>query len=41
VKFCLGGESNSQRHAKKQVRSVFADEPGEIVVATVYVYYVE
>ncbi len=31
---------NGHRYSSKQVRPVFVDEPAEIVVVTVYVYYV-
>jgi hypothetical protein len=30
---------NRRRYATKQVRPVFVDEPNQIVVVTVYVYY--
>ena len=30
---------NQRQYATKQVLPVFVDEPGEIVVVTVYVYY--
>jgi hypothetical protein len=30
---------NRRHYKKKQVRPVFVDEPDEIVVVTVYVYY--
>ncbi len=32
-------EWNGRRYATKQVRPVFVEETGEIVVVTVYVYY--
>jgi len=34
-------EWNGRRYATKQVRPVFVEEAGEIVVVTVYVYYFE
>ena len=30
---------NGRRYATKQVRPIFVEEPNEIVVVTVYVYY--
>jgi hypothetical protein len=30
---------NGRHYATKQVRSIFVEEPNEIVVVTVYVYY--
>ena len=38
--FPFGREWNGRSYASKQVRPVFVDEPAEIVVVTVYVYYV-
>ena len=35
----FGGVWNDRAYATKQVRPIFADEPDEIVVITVYVYY--
>jgi hypothetical protein len=32
-------EWNGKQYATKQVRPIFVDEPTEIVVVTVYVYY--
>jgi hypothetical protein len=32
-------EWNAKMYATKQVRPVFVEEPGEIVVVTVYTYY--
>ncbi len=32
-------EGNPRRYATRQVRPIFVDEPDEIVVLTVYVYY--
>ena len=37
--FPYNAEWNGKHYATKQVRPVFADEPTEIVVVTVYVYY--
>jgi hypothetical protein len=37
--FPYNGEWNGKHYATKQVRPIFADEPTEIVVVTVYVYY--
>ena len=37
--FPFGREWNRRWYATKQVRPVFVDEPVEIVVVTVYVYY--
>lgn len=37
--FPFGREWNGRFYATKQVRPIFADEPGEIVVVTVYSYY--
>lgn len=37
--FPFGQLWNGRRYATKQVRPVFADEPDEIVVVTVYTYY--
>ena len=39
--FRFDAEWNGRRYATKQVRPVFVEEGGEIVVVTVYVYYVE
>jgi hypothetical protein len=33
------GTPSTTHYATKQVRPIFADEPTEIVVVTVYVYY--
>ena len=38
--FPFGRAWNGRGYASKQVRPVFVDEPAEIVVVTVYVYYV-
>jgi hypothetical protein len=38
--FPFGRDWNGRRYSSKQVRPVFVDEPAEIVVVTVYVYYV-
>jgi len=37
--FSFGREWNGRFYATKQVRPIFADEPTEIVVVTVYSYY--
>lgn len=37
--FELNAEWNGRRYAMKQVRPVFVEEAGEVVVVTVYVYY--
>ncbi len=37
--FLFGKEWNGKRSVTKQVRPVFVDKPGEIVVITVYTYY--
>jgi len=37
--FPFGQDWNGKVYATKQVRPVFVDEPGEIVVITVYTYY--
>jgi len=37
--FPHNAEWNGKRYATKQVRPVFADQPTEVVVVTVYVYY--
>lgn len=37
--FAFGREWNGRFYTTKQVRPIFADEPGEIVVVTVYSYY--
>ena len=37
--FAFNAEWNGKYYATKQVRPVFADDPDEIVVVTVYVYY--
>jgi hypothetical protein len=37
--FAYGREWNGKVYATKQVRPVFVDEAGEIVVITVYTYY--
>jgi len=37
--FVYNAAWNQRPYATKQVRPVFVDEPGEIVVVTVYVYY--
>jgi hypothetical protein len=37
--FPFGREWNGKFYATKQVRPIFADEPDEIVVVTVYAYY--
>jgi hypothetical protein len=37
--FAFEGEWNKKPYKKKQVRPIFVDEPEEIVVVTVYVYY--
>jgi hypothetical protein len=36
----FGRDWNGRHYTSKQVRPVFVDEPAEIVVVTVYVYYV-
>jgi hypothetical protein len=35
----FGAEWNGKFYATKQVRPIFVEEAGEIVVVTVYVYY--
>ena len=37
--FVFAGEWNGKHFSTKQVRPIFVDEPDEIVVVTVYVYY--
>lgn len=37
--FRFDGEWNGRHYATKQVRPVFVEDAGEIVVVTVYVYY--
>ena len=37
--FAFNAEWNGRHYVTKQVRPVFADDPGEIVVVTIYVYY--
>ncbi len=37
--FAYNGMWNGRHYATKQVRPIFVDEPEEIVVVTVYVYY--
>jgi hypothetical protein len=37
--FAFGREWNGVFYPTKQVRPIFVDEPAEIVVVTVYVYY--
>jgi hypothetical protein len=37
--FQYNADWNGKRYATKQVHPIFADEPTEIVVVTVYVYY--
>jgi len=37
--FSYGREWNGKVYATKQVRPIFAEEPNEILVVTVYVYY--
>jgi hypothetical protein len=37
--FPCNGPWNGKQYATKQVRPIFAEEPDEIVVVTVYVYY--
>lgn len=37
--FAYGRDWNGKFYARKQVRPVFVDEPEEIIVVTVYVYY--
>lgn len=37
--FAFNSEWNKKYYATKQVRPIFVDEPHEIVVVTVYVYY--
>ena len=39
--FAYGEEWNGRIYATKQVRPVFVEESGEIVVITVYTYYFE
>jgi hypothetical protein len=38
--FSFGQDWNGRHYSSKQVRPLFVDEPAEIVVVTVYVYYV-
>ena len=38
--FAYNGEWNGRVYATKQVRPIFVEEAAEIVVVTVYVYYV-
>lgn len=37
--FAYGKDWNGKFYTTKQVRPIFVDEPDEIVVVTVYVYY--
>jgi hypothetical protein len=37
--YSFNGEWNKKYYSTRQVRPIFADEPEEIVVVTVYVYY--
>ncbi len=37
--FSYGREWNGKVYGTKQVRAIFVDEPTEILVVTVYVYY--
>ncbi len=37
--FRFDAEWNKRHYATKQVRPIFVEEPGEIVVVTVYAYY--
>jgi hypothetical protein len=37
--FPYGREWNGKAYATKQVRPIFVEEPNEILVVTVYVYY--
>jgi hypothetical protein len=37
--FAFAAEWNKQHYATRQVRPIFVEEPDEIVVVTVYVYY--
>ena len=37
--FAFGGVWNGAFYTTRQVRPIFVDEPGEIIVITVYVYY--
>ena len=37
--FAFNAKWNRQHYGTKQVRPIFVDEPDEIVVVTVYVYY--
>ena len=37
--FPFGGEWNKKVYSVKQVRPIFVEEAGEIVVVTVYAYY--
>ena len=37
--FAFARTWNNRYYATKQVRPIFVDEPGEIVVVTVYAYY--
>ena len=39
MEFPFGKEWNGRSYATKQVRPIFVDEPTEIVVVTVYVFY--
>ncbi len=38
--FPFNAEWNGKRYATKQVRPIFVEEPTEILVVTVYAYYV-
>lgn len=37
--FPFNSQWNGRHYATKQIRPVFVEEPNEIVVVTVYVYY--
>jgi len=37
--FVFAGEWNGVFYRTKQIRPIFVDEPAEIIVVTVYVYY--
>lgn len=37
--FTFKAEWNGKHYATKQVRPIFVDDPDEIVVVTIYVYY--
>jgi hypothetical protein len=37
--FVFNADWNGKRYATKQIRPMFVDEPDEIAVVTVYVYY--